>query len=199
MNIFKKVFVEFNFWFIAFLRWLPGGIGFRLRGMYYRNRFISCGKKLSICEGCYIRDPANIVLGDNVVLGYRASLYADGVGGERIEIGDYSAMNMNVMINADGGGQIYIGKYVMIAPNVVFRTNNHGYTRRDIPMQYQPHKIGKIVVEDDVWIGSNAVILCNVKIGRGAIVGAGAVVTKDVEPFTIVGGVPAKVISRRPD
>jgi galactoside O-acetyltransferase len=63
----------------------------------------------------------------------------------------------------------------------------------------QKHSGGQIVIEDDVWIGSNAVILRNVRLGHGCVVAAGAVVTKDVDPFSVVGGVPARKISERID
>ena len=55
----------------------------------------------------------------------------------------------------------------------------------------------KVIVEDDVWIGRSAIIMPGVKIGKGSIVGAGSVVTKDIEPFSVVGGVPSKLIKKR--
>jgi acetyltransferase-like isoleucine patch superfamily enzyme len=58
-------------------------------------------------------------------------------------------------------------------------------------------KDGEIIIEDDVWIGSNAVILSNCTIGKGAIIGAGAVVTRNVDSYTVVGGVPAKLVKKR--
>ncbi len=80
---------------------------------------------------------------------------------------------------------------------VVVITRNHGHDRTDIPMTRQGYNNAPIVIEDDVWIGFRAVVLAGVTIGRGSIVGSGAVVTKDVAPYSVVGGVPARVIKSR--
>ncbi|MBR0270549.1 MAG: sugar O-acetyltransferase [Methanobrevibacter sp.] len=105
-------------------------------------------------------------------------------------------LGKNVFINSDckfqDQGGIYIGNDVLIGHNVVLATLNH---------EENPEKRGNlcpspIKIEDKVWIGSNATILPGVTIGYGAIVAAGAVVTKDVEEMTVVGGVPAKFIKK---
>jgi galactoside O-acetyltransferase len=119
-------------------------------------------------------------------------LYADD--GELV-IGDNCSINTNVQIGASGG-KIVIGSNVIIGPNVVIRAANHGL-RRDGQMRFQPHTYGEIIIEDDVWIGSNAVITADVLLAKGVVVGAGAVVTKSTEPYTIVGGVPARKIGER--
>ena len=101
----------------------------------------------------------------------------------------------NVFINScchfqDQGG-IYIGDYALIGHNVVLATINHDmnpYSRENI---YKPIKIG-----NRVWIGSNVVVTHGVTIGDGAVIAAGAVVTKDVPAYTVVGGIPAKVIKK---
>jgi acetyltransferase-like isoleucine patch superfamily enzyme len=86
----------------------------------------------------------------------------------------------------------------MIAPHCALMPYQHSYADLDQPMWQQPlTSRGDIVLEDDVWLGVNAVVLDGVKIGQGAIVGAGAVVTRDVPPFAIVGGVPARIIGSR--
>ena len=96
-----------------------------------------------------------------------------------------------------GKGKICIGNNVLIGPNVVLRSSNHSFESIDKPVIEQGMKDGEIIIEDDVWIGSNAVILPNCKIGEGSIVAAGAVVTSNVESYTVVGGVPAKLIKKR--
>jgi galactoside O-acetyltransferase len=101
------------------------------------------------------------------------------------------------MINADLGGRIEIGQNCIIGPNVVFRTSNHIFSSREIPIREQGHEPGAIIIQDDVWIGANACVIGTVKIARGAVVAAGAVVTEDVEEFTVVGGVPARKIKTR--
>ena len=86
----------------------------------------------------------------------------------------------------------------MMAPNCYFITRNHSFERVDVPMREQGYSEEKpIVVGDDVWLGYGAIILPGVTIGDGAIIGAGTVVTKDVPPYAIVGGNPAKVIRFR--
>ena len=110
--------------------------------------------------------------------------------GKNIKVGE------NVFINAcchfqDHGG-VVIGDKCQIGHNVVFATLNHGIAPEDRNHTYP----APIVLGKNVWVGSNATILQGVTIGDNAIVGAGAVVTKDVEANTIVGGIPAKTIKR---
>lgn len=140
-----------------------------------------------------IRGHRSIVLGNNFVALGQLQLYAHDGGS--VQIGDNCSVNTNVQI---GGafGRIVIGNNVMIAPNVVIRAAEHGI-RREVPMRDQPHTHGEIIIEDDVWIGSNSVVTSDVIIARGTIVGAGAVVTRSTEPYSIVGGVPARKIGER--
>jgi galactoside O-acetyltransferase len=99
-------------------------------------------------------------------------------------------------LSADGGS-IVVCFQTAIGPGTVVRASNHKFDDRNVPIMDQGHIPGRIVIEDDVWIGANCVITPDVVIGHGAVVGAGAVVTKDVPPFAVVGGVPAKVIGWR--
>jgi acetyltransferase-like isoleucine patch superfamily enzyme len=96
-----------------------------------------------------------------------------------------------------GTGGIRVGNYVRIAAHNVIVASSHQYGSTEIPIKQQGFSAKGIVIEDDVWIGAGCRILDGVRIGRGAIIAAGAVITKDVEPFDIVGGVPAKVIRNR--
>jgi acetyltransferase-like isoleucine patch superfamily enzyme len=204
MKILRKIALVINYiknepkgWVVDCLRWMPASIGAGLRYLYYRGRFKSCGKNIHIPQGCYIRDCKNISFGNNIWICPNAQIYASGGKGEMIEFGNNIGLNSNVMINADLGGYIKLGNYVMVGPNVVMRACNHTFNDFDLPIMKQPSKAGKIIIEDDVWIGANAVLLPDIRIGKGAVVAAGAVVTKDVEPYSIVGGVPAKMISKR--
>lgn len=180
------------------LRWIPGGTGNVLRCLYYKPRFRHMGRNVSIPPGCTIRGEKNIILGNDVKIGLYAQLYA-GIQENTgfLEIGDKTMLNSYVMLNADIKGEIRIGKNVLIGPNVVFRASNHRFERRDMVIRQQGHKPGRIIVGNDVWIGANAVILPNVDVGMGAVIGAGSVVNKDVASYTIVGGVPAKRITVR--
>ncbi|MBU0764969.1 MAG: acyltransferase [Bacteroidetes bacterium] len=168
------------------------GLGRRIYGMILRLFIAECG-------GNFVPGfPLKIIGGENIKIGRnfrsmgRCHLFADK--GE-LTIGDDISLNINVLIGASGG-KIHIGNNVLIGPNVVLRAADHG-TARSVPIQKQPHKGGLIAIEDDVWISSNAVILRDVRLGKGCVVAAGAVVTTDVEPYSIVGGVPARKISER--
>lgn len=190
--IFKIILEELNEWFEAvFIRNTPGKFGRFLRWAYWRKRFLSASA-FSIGYGCIIENARNISLEKGVRIMNNCHIFAQD--GSFISIGEDGRINRNVILGASNKEDIKIGSNVMIGPNVVFRTANHKYDKKDIPMRKQGHIADKIIVEDDVWIGANAVILQGVTIGKGSIVGAGAVVTKDIPSYSMVGGVPAKVI-----
>lgn len=129
------------------------------------------GKGVYIMEGCKILHPINI------------------------SIDDHTGINHNTDI--DGAGGLTIGKHVMIGPYCVILTSLHSSNDWTKPISKQGYENGTVDIEDGVWIGTHVVILPNVRIGSGAIIGAGAVVTRDVKPFSIVGGVPARHIRYR--
>jgi maltose O-acetyltransferase len=110
-----------------------------------------------------------------------------------IDIGNNCNINVNVKIRAN----VKIGNDVLIGPNVNIISVNHEFKERNIPMRLQGNRLGKVSIEDNVWIGTNAIILPNIKIETGAIVGAGSVVTKDIKAYSIVAGNPAKFIKLR--
>ena len=114
----------------------------------------------------------------------------------KVIIGNNSQLNPFTVIY--GGSGVEIGKNVMIAPHVMIVAGNHEYRDISIPMRDAgSYSRGKIIIEDDVWIGANAVITDAVHIKKGAIIGAGAVVTKDVAEYDVVIGIPAKKIFNR--
>jgi maltose O-acetyltransferase len=100
-------------------------------------------------------------------------------------------------VNSRVSGPLKIGNDVMIGPDVMIFTQNHRNDRLDIPMRLQTDPKRQVVIEDDVWIAARVIVLPGVTIHKGAIVGAGAVVTKDVPEYAVVGGNPAKVIKYR--
>ena len=114
---------------------------------------------------------------------------------ERVEIGDNVAINYFAMIVAFG--RIEIGNDVLIGPHVMIHSGNHKYSDPNAKIRNQDHCYKPITIGDDVWIGAHAIILQGTSIGRGAVVGAGAVVNKDIEPYTVVAGVPATKIGER--
>jgi maltose O-acetyltransferase len=113
------------------------------------------------------------------------------IEGYRISIGRDTSIGRNALL--DGRDQLTIGKHVSISPDVQLITGSHDVCSKDFAFKSAP-----IVIEDFVWIGSRSMVLPGVRIGTGAVVAAGAVVTKDVEAFSIVGGVPARRIGDRP-
>lgn len=114
--------------------------------------------------------------------------------GVNIELGDFSSLNHGAWISND----TVIGRDVMMGPYVMMLSGSHNFERIDIPMREQGAPGRRpIIIGDDVWIGAKAIILPGVHIGSHSIIGAGSVVTKDVAPYSIVGGSPAKLIKMR--
>ena len=144
----------------------------RLRGHFYSYLLENCGKNLRLGIGARIRNPPLVSIGDNCYIGEDTHLYA---WNERITIGNN----------------------VLIAAGARLISRNHAFENMDLPISSQGYINQLIVIEDDVWIGFNVVVLAGVTIGRGSIIGANAVVTKNVEPYSIMGGVPARLIRNR--
>ncbi|MBD5286252.1 MAG: hypothetical protein HDS27_01760 [Bacteroides sp.] len=95
---------------------------------------------------------------------------------------------------------IYFGRNVLTGKGILITDNAHGATDRKVlemaPIQRPLESKGKVIIEDDVWIGDKASIMPGVRIGKGSIVAANSVVTRDVPPYCVVGGIPAKVIKQ---
>ena len=195
MNIFRPILRELKDWLEFFVNSAPGRLGNFLRNLYYkyRSKDIFANNRFEI--GLRIEYPKNVRISSNSYFGLNCKIYA--CEKSIVEIGENVSFNSNVMINARGIGKILIGKNVLIGPNVVIRSNNHKYENLNIPIIEQGMTNGEIIIENNVWISSNCVILPNCRIGEGSIVAAGAVVTKDIEPYTIAGGIPAKKIGVR--
>jgi maltose O-acetyltransferase len=145
-----------------------------LRALFWRFFFNHMGNNVKIAGNCKFVNPKRITVGSEVLINHHAELEATD-------------------------GEIVIGNFVLLGMHAKVVNSNHIFTDWKIPIALQGKSQAKIVIEDDVWIGINAIILPKVTIGRGAVVAAGAVVTKDVEPYAIVGGVPAKIIKYRFD
>lgn len=177
---------------IAFFAWIPTPVGLAVRLVAWRWLFKSCGS-VRFGTGLNLAGCRNMQLGNGVRFG--RGCFVTATEGELV-VRDCAAFSPNVHVGADDG-HIEIGAHTAIGPGTVIRAANHNIARQDVPIMHQGHVPGKIVIEEDVWIGANCVITPDVRIGRGAVVGAGAVVTRNVAPFSIVGGVPARVIGMR--
>lgn len=126
--------------------------------------------------------------------GKKVNIERGAVFGPGVELGDYSGIG----INCEAYGPISIGKNVMMGPEVVIYTSGHRFDRTDVPMMEQGSTEPRAVsIGDDVWIGRRAMIMPGVTIGEGCVIGAGAVVTKDIPPFSVAAGVPARVVKSR--
>ncbi len=111
----------------------------------------------------------------------------------RIIIGNNSELGTRCMIQ----GNVEIGNDVIMGPDVKIYSRNHKFDRLDLPIRSQGKNYYKTIIRNDVWIGANAIITAGCNIGDHSIIGAGAVVTKDVPAYAIVGGVPAKILKYR--
>jgi acetyltransferase-like isoleucine patch superfamily enzyme/glycosyltransferase involved in cell wall biosynthesis len=178
------------------------GMIFIGKGVKLRNRgHIRVGRNFIAEDHCEIQGltKQGIHIGDNVTVGsfamVRPSGYYGREIGEGLDIGDRSNIGAYCYLGASGG--ITIGKEVMMGPRVSLFAENHNFERTDITMRQQGVIRKRVVIEDDCWLASGAIILAGVTVGKGSIIAAGAVVTKDVPPYSIVGGNPARIIRNR--
>lgn len=147
----------------------------KLRRFYYLRSFLKfkkAGKNIILSRGGVFIHPEEVSFGDNIFISRNFHI---------------SAKNLE------------FGNNIMIGPNLVIECTNHKFNKVGLYMfNYQNEKEqGFVKIEDDVWLGSNVVILPNVIIGEGCIVGAGSVVTKSLPPYTICVGVPCVPIKKR--
>ncbi|HLH13175.1 MAG TPA: acyltransferase [Solirubrobacteraceae bacterium] len=123
--------------------------------------------------------------------------------GQRVFVADGRSIHIGSRSGLGSGSRVYgvvMGNDVICGPQVVFLKDNHRYDDLNRPIREQGFSSRALpIVEDDVWIGERAIILPGRRVGRGAIVGAGAVVTRDVAPYQIVGGNPARPLGSRQD
>ena len=139
----------------------------RVRRWLVTNYLKSCGKKLRVKSGAEI------------------SLNA--------QVGNESELGTRCMIQAN----VTIGDHVIMGPDIKIYSRNHKSDRLDIPIQKQGKHYLNTTIGNDVWIGANTIIVAGVNVGNHAIIAAGAIVTKDVQDFAVVGGCPAKVLKYR--
>lgn len=177
----------------------------RLVSIYYSRVFNECGSNLSISNPINILNPQSIIIGSNFVARKNLKLRAFTEFNLQkfnplIKIGN----NVNIETDCHIGciNQIIIGDNVLIASGVYISDHTHGSADfSDIemaPLQRILTSKGPIVIENNVWIGERVVILADVRIGKYSIIGANAVVTKEIPSYSIVAGVPAKVIKTIP-
>lgn len=178
------------------------GLGFIAPGARIRNpRGIALGRGVVIEGGSEVQGLSRrgVTLGDQVTVGRLAMIRPSGYYGrelgEGMSIGARSNIGPYCYIGC--GGFVEIGADVLMGPRVSIIAEMHNFAGVDRPIKAQGVRRSGIVIEDNCWLGANAVILDGVRIGAGSIVAAGCVVTKPVPPNSIVAGVPGRVIKTR--
>lgn len=157
------------YWFIS---QFPGATGNMLRSRYLGPRMKRAGSGLQIHAGSRFRSIENLEVGQNVTIGF------------------------DTFLQAKGG--LTLGDNVMLAPGVKIWTSNHNVNDPEVPVRAQGHTNAAVVLEEDVFVASNAFILPGTTLSRGCVVSAGAVVSgKTYRPYTILGGNPARVMGYR--
>ena len=164
-------------------------------GVFSADQLKRCGPDCVFEAGVLVFHPENIELGANVYVGHHAIL--KGYYKNTMRIGDETWIGQQAFLHSAGG--IDIGARVGIGPGVRIITSTHAEAGRDIPILLSPIELAPVVIEDDCDVGVGAIVLPGVRIGRGAQIGAGAVVTEDVPPYSIAMGVPARVTRERPE
>lgn len=195
--------------------WIPTLIGIGIRGLVYRlilhmegwaaienqvrlrfANFIQLGHGVYLDQGVYLHGgPQGIWIGPNSIVMHGAVLHVynfRNLPHAGIRIGRDSLIGEYSVIRGQGG--VSIGDRVYTSPFTQIIAVNHVFGDRDRPFVEQGITAEGIIIEDDVWLGAGVVITDGVRVGRGAVVAAGAVVTRDVDPHTVVGGVPARPI-----
>jgi acetyltransferase-like isoleucine patch superfamily enzyme len=186
-----------------------------LRRIAYRGVLGHVGSGCVIESGVRLLVPRQVFLGRRVMVGEGCFLDAHNAGG-RIELQDDVWLSRGcLLVTAEteivieprayighrclfyGHGGIRVGRGALLANDVQLICGNHSFARRDIPIRDQPTDERPIVIGEDVWLAASAIVLGGVTIGRGAVVGAGAVVTHDLPPFSVARGVPARVVGER--
>jgi len=184
-----------------------------LRGLVYRAVLGGIGSSCLIEEDVRFHVPQRIFLGKRVFVGQYS--YLDGQtsflrlgddvhlarfctlrAGERgITVHDGVGLNMRTFL--DGNGGVEIGPNTLLSPGVQVISGNHVFDDPAVPIKLQGTAYGKVSIGEDCWLGTNVIVVPGVTIGRGAIVGGGAVVTKDIPDLGIALGIPAKVVGWR--
>ena len=174
---------------------------------FYSRGLASAGERIYFGKDCVIIGASYICIGRNFVAHDRNRFEAiDRNGAERFEpqifIGDNVIINYDCHIGAVS--RVEIGNNVLLASRIYISDHDHGTTTFDDmklpPTQRRVVSKGPVVIKDNVWIGEGVAILPNVTIGENSIIAANAVVTKDVPPFCVAAGVPARIIKTiRPD
>jgi acetyltransferase-like isoleucine patch superfamily enzyme len=162
-------------------------------GRIERNKFAAIGTNVIFEPGVLVFHPESIRLGSNVYVGHNAILKA--YFQNQMIVGDNTWIGQQCFFHSAGG--LRIGSCVGIGPGVKVITSYHTEEGSSIPILFSDIETAEVVIEDDCDIGMGAIVLPGVTIGRGSIIGAGSVVTSNVEPLSVMAGVPARLLRAR--
>jgi len=195
---------------------MPGALGLLIRSQLYPWLLGRTGRNVTFGVNVVLRHPQKIRIGDNVVIDDGCCLDAKGTDNEGITIGNgvfvgrntiLSCKNGDIIIDANANigfnveifsaSRVRLGRNTLVAAYTYLVGGDHLYDRIDQPVLYQGRTARGIDVDDNAWLGAHVVVSDGSRIGRDAIVGAGAVVIGEVSPFHIVAGVPAKTVRDR--
>ncbi|HUE87566.1 MAG TPA: acyltransferase [Vicinamibacterales bacterium] len=196
--------------------WVPGALGLWLRSKLYPRVLGRVGRNVVFGVNVTIRHPHKIHIGDNVVIDDQCCLDAKGTDNRGIAIGEGVFIGRNTILSCKNGdiliddkanlgfnceifsaSRVRIGKSILMAAYTYLVGGDHLYDRVDIPVLDQGRTARGIDVDDNVWLGTHVVVTDGSRIGRDAIIGAGAVVVGEIPEFAIATGIPAKVVRDR--
>lgn len=200
----------------ASVSWVPLSIGIVLRRFIYRsivskigrsvriepqvklvNAFcLELGNKARLESYVRIRNigPNRICVGDQAILNHGVQIKLHSGSAGSIEIGNRTAIGPYSILS---GRHIKIGDDCLIAPHVGIFASSHVFTDTNRKIREQGQEYKGVIIEDDCWLGSGVKVLDGVTIGQGSIIGANAVVTKNIPPYSIAVGIPARIVKNR--
>jgi acetyltransferase-like isoleucine patch superfamily enzyme len=162
-------------------------------GAFSREQLKRCPESVVLEPGVLVFHPENVSLDEDVYVGHYAIL--KGYFRNQLTVGAGSWIGQAAFLHAAGG--LTVGKRVGIGPHVCILTSRHGEPGRELPIMDGALEFAPVTLEDGCDLGVGSLILPGITVGKGAQVGAGAVVTHDVEPFTVVAGNPARILRSR--
>lgn len=196
---------------------LTGGVGYFFRKIFFGGMFRKAGRGVIYGRGLALRHPGKISIGERVSIDDDVLLDASGAGEKGISLGDGVIVSRSCVIQGKTGpvmignradigcncifssvSGIEIGQSTLIAGHCYIGGGRYRSDRLEIPMMDQGmYSEGPVILGDDVWLGAGVIVLDGVRIGRGSIVGAGSVVTREIPEYSVAVGVPARVIGTR--
>lgn len=182
--------------YLKFIYW-GGYKSLTIKSMWLYFRLGSCGIGLMVKKGARVNKPQQVYVGQRVVLDRYSSIFLNQISskkpvvriGNKVLIGAYSSIGCS--------NEVVIEDDVMLAPHVHITDRNHSYEDINAPINRQPAvSQGPVVIGRDAWLGYGVQIMPNVRVGRHCVVAAGSVVTKDTPDYSVVAGIPARIVKK---